>query len=227
MKRTLLLSTVLLSSAVSLAQTNLALGGTATATSASENAGLAIDGDENTRWEAPVGDFADSEDVTWSLDFGSVQTFNTIQIKWEGAYSKSFVISVSDDGNEYTDVVVKTDEMVADLLQNYTFGEVNARYIRFRNVERATPWGVSFWEFRVFKMDAAVLSAITLSAPETVVGVGVPVTLNVAGKDQIGQPMDAGEVIYEVTPADAGTFHGNVYTSAKAGEAPSWQRPVI
>ena len=186
MKRTLLLSTVLLSSAVSLAQTNLALGGTATATSASENAGLAIDGDENTRWEAPVGDF-----------------------------------------NEYTDVVVKTDEMVADLLQNYTFGEVNARYIRFRNVERATPWGVSFWEFRVFKMDAAVLSAITLSAPETVVGVGVPVTLNVAGKDQIGQPMDAGEVIYEVTPADAGTFHGNVYTSAKAGEAPSWQRPVI
>ena len=219
MKRTLLLSTVLLSSAVSLAQTNLALGGTATATSASENAGLAIDGDENTRWEAPVGDFADSEDVTWSLDFGSVQTFNTIQIKWEGDYSKSFVISVSEDGNEYTDVVVKTDEMVADLLQNYTFGEVNARYIRFRNVERATPWGVSFWEFRVFKMDAAVLSAITLSAPETVVGVGVPVTLNVAGKDQIGQPMDAGEVIYEVTPADAGTFHGNVYTSAKAGEA--------
>ena len=115
--------------------------------------------------------------MTWSLDFGSVQTFNTIQIKWEGAYSKSFVISVSEDGNEYTDVVVKTDEMVADLLQNYTFGEVNARYIRFRNVERATPWGVSFWEFRVFKMDAAVLSAITLSAPETVVGVGVPVSL--------------------------------------------------
>ena len=129
MRRNLLLTFALAASSVAFAQTNLALTGTATATSGNDNAGWAIDNNEGTRWEAPAGDFAKSEDVSWSLDLGSVQTFNTIQIKWEDAYSKSFVISVSENGQDYTDVVTKTDEMLTDLLQNYSFDEVSARYI--------------------------------------------------------------------------------------------------
>lgn len=166
---------------MALAQTNLALTGTATATSANDNAGLAIDNNEGTRWEAPAGDFAESKDVSWSLDLGSVQTFNTIQIKWEGAYSKSFVISVSENGQDYTDVVTKTDEMLTDLLQNYSFDEVNARYIKFQNVARATQWGISFWEFRVFKMDAATLTSIELTSQATVAKVGTGVMLTATG----------------------------------------------
>lgn len=202
-----------------MAQTNLALEGTATATAANDEAGLAIDDNEGTRWEAPQSFFAESEDVKWNLDLGSVQEFNTIQIKWEGAYSKSFVISVSEDGTEYTDVVVKTDETLSDLLQNYTFSDVTARYIRFKNVARATQWGVSFYEFRVFKMDAAVLTAIELSAQQSVAKINTPIALTVTGRDQLGGQMDAGDVTFEVSPADAGTVADGMYTPAKAGVA--------
>lgn len=219
MRRNLLLTFALAASSVAFAQTNLALTGTATATSANDKAGLAIDNNEGTRWEAPAGYFAESEDVSWSLDLGSVQKFNTIQIKWEGAYSKSFVISVSENGQNYTDVVTKTDEMLTDLLQNYSFDEVSARYIKFRNVARATPWGVSFWEFRVFKMDAATLTSIELTSQTTVAKVGTGVMLTATGKDQLGRAMDAGEMTFEVTPAEMGSVAGVVYTPAKAGEA--------
>lgn len=219
MRRNLLLTFALAASSVAFAQTNLALTGTATATSGNDNAGRAIDNNERTRWEAPAGDFAKSENVSWSLDLGSVQTFNTIQIKWEGAYSKSFVISVSENGQDYTDVVTKTDEMLTDLLQNYSFDEVSARYIKFRNVARATQWGVSFWEFRVFKMDAATLTSIELTSQTTVAKVGTGVMLTATGKDQLGGAMDAGEMTFEVTPAGMGSVVGGVYTPAKAGEA--------
>ena len=219
MRRNLLLTFALAASSVAFAQTNLALTGTATATSGKDKAGWAIDDNEGTRWEAPVADFAENEDVSWSLDLGSVQTFNTIQIKWEGAYSKSFVISVSKNGQDYTDVVTKTDEMLTDLLQNYSFDEVSARYIKFQNVARATQWGVSFWEFRVFNMDAATLTSIELTSQATVAKVGTGVMLTATGKDQLGGAMDAGEMTFEVTPAEMGSVAGGVYTPAKAGEA--------
>lgn len=221
MKRRLLFSAALLSSAMTFAQTNLALGGTATATAAGDNAYLAIDDNEGTRWEAPQSFFAESEDVEWSLDLGSVQAFNTIQIKWEGAYSKSFVISVSEDGSVYTDIVVKSGETLSgdQMLQNYTFDEVKARYIKFKNVARATQWGVSFYEFRVFKMDTAVLTAIELTAGKNVTKVGTPVELTVNGKDQLGGMMSAGDVTFEVNPSDAGTVDDGAYIPAKAGVA--------
>lgn len=219
MRKNLLLSLALAASTAVSAQTNLAMGGRATAT-AGDNASLAIDGDEGTRWEAPSSFFeTNGEDVEWTLDLGSAQDFNTIQIKWEGAYSKSFVISVSENGADYTDVVVKTDETLGELLQNYTFEKVNAQYIKFRNVARATQWGVSFFEFRVFNMESQTLTSIVLSVPETTVKVGTPVTLTVTGKDQIGQTMDAGEVAYTVTPPARGSVDGGVYTPAQAGEA--------
>lgn len=217
MKKLLLLAAAFIATSTAFAQENLALGGTATATSG--DAQLAIDDNEGTRWEAPASAFSKSEEMEWLLDFGEAKTFNTIQIKWEGAYSKSFVISVSEDGKSYTDVVTVNDVMLSELLQTYSFDEVTARYVKFNNVARATQWGVSFFEFRVFKMADATLSAITLSSSETVVKVGTPVSLTVIGKDQIGKPMDAGEVTFEVTPSDAGTIANGVFTPLKAGEA--------
>ena len=59
MRRNLLLTFALAASSVAFAQTNLALTGTATATSGNDNAGWAIDNNEETRWEAPAADFAE------------------------------------------------------------------------------------------------------------------------------------------------------------------------
>lgn len=77
---------------------NYALIGTASASSG--NAANAIDGNTGTRWES-----AQTDEEWWQVDLGAVKTFNTISIMWEGAYSKSFTIRVSTDGESYTNVV--------------------------------------------------------------------------------------------------------------------------
>lgn len=220
MRKTLLLALAFVAATTVFAQDNLALNGTASATSGDARAHLAIDGDEGTRWEAPQGDFADSEDVSWTLDLGDSKTFNAIQIKWEGAYSKSFTISVSADDTDYETIVEKTDETLNELLQTYKFDSRTARYIKFRNIARATEWGVSFWEFRVYNLSTEqVLSSIGLTASETTVKLGNSVNLTVTGKDMVGGDMDAGDVTFEVIPEDAGSFDGTVFTPSKAGEA--------
>ncbi len=221
MKRQMFFGAALLYSAMSFAQVNLALGGTASATGGNESAGMAIDDNLLTRWEAPQSHFAESEDVEWTLDLGEVKEFNTIQIVWEGAYSKSFVISASADGADYTDIVTVTDaDINVGSPENYSFGNTTARYIRFKNVARATQWGVSFFEFRVFKAEASVLTSLELTAGGSIVKVGTPVHLTALGKDQIGNKVDdLGDIAFTVTPADAGTVDNGVYTPARAGEA--------
>lgn len=229
MKKTLLFATALLCSAMTFAQENLALNGTATASVNSETAGLSCDGNNGSRWEAPntfFGKEVDGEyirsheetDATWTLDLGEAKTFNTIQILWEGAFSKSFKIEVSTNGEEFNEIVNVTDQATAGE-HSYKFDAVEAQYIKFTNVERATQWGVSFFEFRVYNMDAATLKSIELTAANNIVKTGTGVALTAQGKDQIGQNMEAGEVTYEVVPAENGTVTDGVYTPVKPGEA--------
>lgn len=220
MKKSLLLSLAFMATAA-YAQENLALGGTATATATAdnENAAKAIDNDPGTRWEAPAASFAESEAATWTLDLGEAKEFNTVQILWEGAYSKSFTISVSADGETYDEVVSVTGQSLGDMLQNYSFDAVTARYIKFDNVERATIWGVSFFEFRVFKLDASVLTTLELSADNKFTTLATPVAFTATGKDQVGQAMSPGDVSYTVTPAEAGTIADGIFTPAQTGAA--------
>ena len=63
-----------------------------------------------------------------------------------------------------------------------------------------------------------VLTRINLSAPIAFAKVGEAITLNVAPVDQMGRLMDV-TVDLTVSPADAGSFNGNVYTPAKVGAA--------
>lgn len=222
MRKTLLSLVALLATTATFAQTNLALTGTASAPKG--DAAAAIDGNTGTRWEFGVGDITDESDVSWTLDLGSVQEFNTIQILWEGAYSKSFDIFVAGADGQYgaTPVVSKRDvtPAISPTPETYTLGsDISARYIKFQNVARGTQWGVSFWEFRVFKAEASVLTSLTLSAAAETAKVGTGVALTVAGFDQIGQSMDAGEVTYEVTPASAGSVTAGVFTPAAPGVA--------
>lgn len=216
--KSFLLSLLVVVSAVpaAMAQENLALGGTATATSGGNSANAAIDGNVGTRFESVHGIDA----VEWILDMGSAKAFNTIQICWEGAYSKSFTLAVSNDGVVYTTVYAETDKTLAGFPVDaaYNVGDQNARYIKFTNIARGTQYGVSFWEFRVFKMENTVLSSILLSADKTWAKVGESVALTAQGKDQIGADISAGDVAYEVIPAEAGTVADGIFTPAKGGE---------
>ena len=198
--------------------TNFALATNgSTATASSGTAANAIDGNTGTRWES-----AQTNDETWTLNMGQLRIYNTIQIRWEGAYGKTFDIESSKDGESWKTVKQVVDqslsgfpyEQVLELAENDT-----AQYIRFTGIARGTQYGYSFWEFRVLLPNVSVLTSINLTAANTIAQVGgAGVALTAIAKDQNNTTMEA-EISYEITPADAGNVVNGKYIPAKLGNA--------
>ena len=192
---------------------NLALASNgSSATASSGNAGAAIDGDEGTRWESSATD-----DETWTLDMGQKRIFNTIKIKWEGAYCKEYTLSYSNDGDEWAPLYVETNLTQAGWQTIEVDVNITARYIQYHGTKRATQWGQSFYEFQVLLPGVSTLTKIELSAPG-VAKVGEGVALNVVAKDQNDAPMTVA-IEYEITPAAAGAVVDGKYVPAKVGNA--------
>ena len=216
MKHLLTFVAAAMMSLTTMAQENLAIGGTAKATSG--NADAAIDNNEGTRWESA---FEDPQ--TWQLDMGEAKEFNVIQIKWEGAYTKTYKIEAGDEVD--ADGWLTGGEVIAEGVNNAMpnlqtiklDAAKTARYIKYTCVDRGTAWGNSFWEFRVFNHTNPVLSSLKLEAASTLAKAGESIALTTTAFDQIGLEMEAGEVEYTVNPADAGSVTDNVFTPSKAG----------
>ena len=190
----------------------------ATAEATSGNALLAIDGDAGTRWESEH----EVDPQTWTLDLGQVRTFNTIQILWEGAYGKTFTVSVSDDKETWTPVWTVEGQELAGFpyTQTQTIDKTTARYIQFHGTARGTQWGYSFYEFRVYLAGVSTLTTLEAKPTANLTKVGEGNAITITPKDQNGLLMaDPGEVTYTITPADAGTIVNNIYTPAKIGLA--------
>ncbi|MEV7994555.1 discoidin domain-containing protein [Streptomyces sp. NPDC086077] len=134
--------------------TDLALHAPADASSADEDGhgpANVTDGDPGTRWSSAY------EDDQWiSVDLGSVQSFDRVDLAWERAYAKSFVVQVSADGSEWTDVM-SVDNGAVPLpfnngnasLQVEDFDRHSARYVRISCGLRNTSWGNSLWSLAV------------------------------------------------------------------------------
>ncbi|MET7280134.1 discoidin domain-containing protein [Kribbella sp. NPDC005582] len=130
--------------------TNLARGRPATASSYQQTGNGApfppsnvTDGNTATRW---ASDWADPQWV--QVDLGSVQSFDRIQLVWEGAYAREYRVEVSDDGNTwralYTTAAGNGD--VDDITTGGT-----GRYVRLTGTQRGTGWGYSLYEFGIYK----------------------------------------------------------------------------
>ena len=182
------------------------------ATASSGTAGLAIDGNEGTRWES-----ASTDDETWTLDMGKRRIFNTIKILWEGAYCKQYKLVYSNDGENWSDLYTETNLTQAGWQEITLANNVTARYIEYQGIERATTYGQSFFEFQVLLPGTSILTSIELSAPG-VAKVGEGVNLTVVAKDQNNAVMEA-EIEYEITPSDAGAVVAGKYVPAKVGNA--------
>ena len=183
-------------------------GSSAEATSG--NATAAIDNNAGTRWES-----AQEDPQTWTLDLGQERVFNTLEIVWEGAYGKTFTVSVSSDNATWTPVWTVEGQSLAGFpyTQSNVIDKTTARYIQFHGTARGTGYGYSFWEFRVYLAGVSTLTTLEAEPTADLTKVGEEVTINITPKDQNGQVMnDAGEVIYTITPADAGTITNNIYT---------------
>ncbi|MBO4454343.1 MAG: discoidin domain-containing protein [Paludibacteraceae bacterium] len=217
--------------------TNFALASNgASATASSGNAAMAIDGNTGTRWESQTKPEQTSEepkeaipeniawnnDQWWMVDMGQLRIYNTIQIRWEGAYGKTFDLEASKDGENWKTVKQINNQSLADFPYEQTLelaANDTARYIRFTGIARGTGYGYSFWEFRVLLPNVSVLTSIGLTAADAIAPVGgAGVALTVSPKDQNNIAMEA-EISYEITPADAGNVVNGKYIPAKMGNA--------
>lgn len=198
---------------------NYALIGTATASSG--NAALAIDGNTGTRWES-----ASSDPQTWQVDLGSAKTFNTISIRWEGAYAKTFTIEVGDnvDGDGYltggTQIVNVENQKLEGFpyVQNLQFEAKTARYIKFTGTARGTGYGYSFWEFGVYNL-AGNLAFTTLEITPTKNSAMVSKTINftATGKDQLDGVVNPGTLTWNSSNESVGTISDGTFTAIAEG----------
>ncbi|MGC4941854.1 discoidin domain-containing protein [Kribbella sp. DT2] len=123
----------------------LSQGKTATASSA-ENvafpASAAVDGDPGTRWSSAVGD------PQWlRVDLGQTATITQVALSWEAAYATGFRLETSADGTNWSSVYSTTTGAGGNQTLNVSG---SGRYVRLLSTARATQWGVSLWEFKVF-----------------------------------------------------------------------------
>lgn len=125
---------------------NLAEGKTAIASSSEVDwltPDLAVDGNNNTRW---ASGYSDNEWIY--VDLGKRYQVNKVLLSWETAYGKQYKIQASNDGNQWTDVYTElngnggTDEI--------SFNPVEARYVKMQGIKRASNWGYSLYELKIF-----------------------------------------------------------------------------
>ena len=103
-----------------------------------------VDGERATRWSSAWGN-----DPQWvCVDLGKSMAIGRVQLLWEAAYAKSYRIQVSDDARHWTDIyqTVTGRGGVEDL----TGLSGHGRYIRMYGTARATQWGYSLYEFKVY-----------------------------------------------------------------------------
>ena len=107
----------------------------------------AIDGSMNTRWSS---DFYDNQ---WlQIDLGQRRNIYGLTIHWETAYARVYNVQVSDDGIAWTTVFSETNGNGG--IDDITFAEVSAVYLRINCITRATPYGSSIWEVELRSDDA-------------------------------------------------------------------------
>lgn len=133
------------------ASKNLALNKTGKASSGT--ASLAFDGNDGTRWES---DFSDPQWIY--VDLGENKTINGVKLNWETASAKSYKIQVSTDAANWSDVYTQTNG--AGGIENLTFNNVTARYVKMNGTTRNTPYGYSLWEFEVYGSDSPTDPAV-------------------------------------------------------------------
>jgi beta-galactosidase len=103
----------------------------------------AVDGLPDTRWSS---EFSDPQ---WlAIDLGATTTIFRVVLDWEIACGRSYAIQVSPDGSNWRDVY-STDAGKGGT-EEIKFAPVPARWVRLYGTKRATQFGYSLWEIRVF-----------------------------------------------------------------------------
>jgi len=104
----------------------------------------AVDGDLATYWSSSFADPA------WlAVDLGEVHNISHVRITWENAYSKEFVVQVSRDRENWTDVF--TERNGKGGVSEIRFSGAEARHVRISCTKRGTQYGHAIRELQVFE----------------------------------------------------------------------------
>ena len=71
-----------------------------------------------------------------------------MELNWEAAYASRYKILTSTDGTNFTEAADVS--ITSPGLKTTTFTARDARYVRVLGVTRATQYGISFWDARVY-----------------------------------------------------------------------------
>lgn len=106
-----------------------------------------MDGRGDTR---SSGDWVD--DTWFMVDLGEVKNIDAVSILWQTAYGSKYRILVSEDKENWTNVVKDNNGEINGKPGRVvtTFQSTPARYVKFEGVSRATMFGYSFEEFEVY-----------------------------------------------------------------------------
>ncbi|MER5485147.1 discoidin domain-containing protein [Streptomyces sp. NPDC002812] len=102
----------------------------------------AVDGNNGSRWSSAASD------AQWlQVDLGAATGLSKVVLQWEAAYAKAYRIELSVNGTDWTTAHSTTTGAGGTETVNITG---TARYVRMQGVSRATGYGYSLWEFKVF-----------------------------------------------------------------------------
>lgn len=105
--------------------------------------GAAVDGDDATRWSSA---WSDGE---WlQVDLGATRRVDSVSIAWEAAHATAWEIQVSTDSVVWTRAASRTGSNGGT--EGIGFPATNARWVRLLGTTRATEYGISVWEVRVY-----------------------------------------------------------------------------
>lgn len=117
----------------------------------------AVDPDTSTRWSSA---YTNNQWIT--VDFGSPQKFNEVELFWEVAYGSEYKIQATDNTNAWTDILHVTNGMGGDEIKN--FPTITNRYVRMYGIQRGTKWGFSLFDFGVYYVPSLPAEPNDLSA---------------------------------------------------------------
>ncbi|WP_327251256.1 discoidin domain-containing protein [Streptomyces sp. NBC_01244] len=102
----------------------------------------AVDGDNGSRWSSAASD------AQWlQVDLGAATALSKVVLQWEAAYAKAYRIELSTNGTDWSTAHSTATGSGGTETVSITG---TARYVRMQGVTRATGYGYSLWEFKVF-----------------------------------------------------------------------------
>ncbi|MGW4294545.1 discoidin domain-containing protein [Micromonospora chersina] len=106
-------------------------------------AAAATDGDPGTRWSSSFSD------PQWlQVDLGATATVDQIELVWEAAYARAFQLQVATDPAGPWQTIYSTTTGTGGTQTLAVSGA--GRYVRLYGTARATGYGYSLWEFKVY-----------------------------------------------------------------------------